>query len=199
LREKIIKKAQYLFISFGFKSVTMDDIANDLAISKKTIYNFFQNKTELVDATANNLHDQLVIGMSQIRKNSNDPINEFFEVKDLVMEHLHDQRNHSIYQLEKFYPDIYSKVKRKHLDFMIKSFGEVLSNGIKFGLFRKNIDVDFISRVYFNSISGLMNPEIYPSKIYSLDSCLESYREYFLRSIVTAKGLKKLDSILKND
>ena len=82
---------------------------------------------------------------------------------------------------------------------MIKSFGEVLSNGIKFGLFRKNIDVDFISRVYFNSISGLMNPEIYPSKIYSLDSCLESYREYFLRSIVTAKGLKKLDSILKND
>jgi hypothetical protein len=96
-------------------------------------------------------------------------------------------------------PEIYAKVKNKHLDFMITSFGEVLTNGIEFGLFRKNIDVDFISRVYFNSISGLMNPEIYPSKIYTLDSCLQSYREYFLRSIVTEKGLKKLDLILKND
>ena len=88
-------------------------------------------------------------------------------------------------------------VKNKHLDFMIKSFGEVLTNGIEFGLFRKNIDVDFISRVYFNSISGLMNPEIYPSEKYTLDKSLEHYREYFLRSIVTEKGLKKLDSILK--
>ena len=60
-----------------------------------------------------------------------------------------------------------------------------------------SIDVDFISRVYFNSISGLMNPEIYPAEKYTLDKSLENYREYFLRSIVTEKGLKKLDSILK--
>ena len=66
---------------------------------------------------------------------------------------------------------------------MIKSFGEVLTNGIEFGLFRKNIDVDFISRVYFNSISGLMNPEIYPAEKYTLDKSLENYREYFLRSM----------------
>ena len=197
MKEKIIQKAQYLFVAFGFKTVTMDDIANELAISKKTIYNFFENKTELVDATANNLHKQLVAGISSIRKKSDDPIKEFFEVKDLVMEHLHDQKNHSVFQLEKFYPEIYANVKNKHLDFMIKSFGEVLTNGIEFGLFRKNIDVDFISRVYFNSISGLMNPEIYPSEKYTLDKSLERYREYFLRSIVTEKGLKKLDSILK--
>ena len=56
----------------------MDDIANELAISKKTIYNFFENKTELVDATANNLHEQLVAGISSIRKKSDDPIKEFF-------------------------------------------------------------------------------------------------------------------------
>ena len=83
----------------------MDDIANELAISKKTIYNFFENKTELVDATANNLHKQLVTGISNIRESSVDPFNEFFEVKDLVMEHLHDQKNHSVFQLEKFYPN----------------------------------------------------------------------------------------------
>jgi len=64
LKEKIIQKAQYLFVSFGFK-------------------------TELVDATANNLHEQLVAGISSIREKSDDPIKEFFEVKDLVMEHLH--------------------------------------------------------------------------------------------------------------
>jgi hypothetical protein len=199
MKEKIINSSQKLFLTFGFKTVTMDDIANELSISKKTIYNFFNNKTELVTATAHNLHEQLVKGISAIRNKSDDPIKEFFEVKDLILEHLHDQRNHSIYQLEKFYPEIYKSVKNKHLDFMIKSFGEVLMSGIKFGLFRKNINVDFVSRIYFNSISGLMNPEIYPPENYTLEKSLEKYREYFLRSIVTEKGLKKLDEILIND
>ena len=198
MKEKIINSSQKLFLTFGFKTVTMDDIANELSISKKTIYNFFNNKTELVTATAYNLHHQLVKGISAIRNKSDDPIKEFFEVKDLILEHLHDQRNHSIYQLEKFYPEIYKSVKNKHLDFMIKSFGEVLTTGIKFGLFRKNINVDFISRIYFNSISGLMNPEIYPSENYTLEKSLEKYREYFLRSIVTKKGLNKLDEILNS-
>jgi len=198
VKEKIINSSQKLFLTFGFKTVTMDNIANELSISKKTIYNFFNNKTELVTATAYNLHHQLVKGISAIRNKSDDPIKEFFEVKDLILEHLHDQRNHSIYQLEKFYPEIYKSVKNKHLDFMIKSFGEVLTTGIKFGLFRENINVDFISRIYFNSISGLMNPEIYPPEDYTLEKSLEKYREYFLRSIVTKKGLNKLDEILNS-
>lgn len=198
MKEKIINSSQKLFLTFGFKTVTMDDIANELSISKKTIYNFFNNKTELVTATAYNLHHQLVKGITAIRNKSDDPIKEFFEVKDLILEHLHDQRNYSIYQLEKFYPEIYKSVKNKHLDFMIKSFGEVLTTGIKFGLFRENINVDFISRIYFNSISGLMNPEIYPPENYTLEKSLEKYREYFLRSIVTKKGLNKLDEILNS-
>ena len=82
---------------------------------------------------------------------------------------------------------------------MIKSLGETLSNGIEFGLIRKNIDVDFVSRIYYNSILGLTDPEIYAPKNYSLNKTMFDYREYFLRSVVTEKGLKKLDEILIND
>ena len=130
---------------------------------------------------------------------NNPPIDEIFEVKKQVMNHLKDQRGNSIYQLERFYPEIFDKLKKKGLAFMIKSLGETLSNGIEFGLIRKNIDVDFVSRIYYNSILGLMDPEIYPPKNYSLDKTMFDYREYFLRSVVTEKGLKKLDEILIND
>ena len=66
MKEKIINSSQKLFLTFGFKTVNMDYIANELSISKKTIYNFFNNKTELVTATAYNLHHQLVKGITAI-------------------------------------------------------------------------------------------------------------------------------------
>lgn len=199
MEEKILQIAQKLFLTYGFKTVTMDDIATDLSISKKTIYNFFPNKNKLVEVVANNFHSQITEGITKVKESSKNPIDEIFEIKKQVMNHLKDQRGNSIYQLERFYPEIFEKLKKKGLAFMIKSLGETLSNGIEFGLIRKNIDVDFVSRIYYNSILGLMDPEIYPPKNYSLDKTMFDYREYFLRSVVTEKGLKKLDEILIND
>ena len=74
MEEKILQIAQKLFLTYGFKTVTMDDIATELSISKKTIYNFFPNKNKLVEVVANNFHSQITEGITKVKQTSKNPI-----------------------------------------------------------------------------------------------------------------------------
>jgi hypothetical protein len=80
---------------------------------------------------------------------------------------------------------------------MTKTATNSLKNGIKLGLFRKDINVDLISRLYFNGMIGIRDKEIFPLEIYEQTFLMENYIEYHLRAIVTNKGLKKLNLFIK--
>ena len=88
MREKIISKSEELFLSLGFKSVTMDDIANTIGISKKTIYAHFSNKTELVEVVTFSVLDHITEGIDRINAASVNPIEELYEIKMFVMNYL---------------------------------------------------------------------------------------------------------------
>ena len=80
MKELILEKTRELFLTIGFKSVTMDQIANAMGISKKTIYNFFENKTELVKSVASYMFKSISEGVTEIKKSSEDPISEIYEI-----------------------------------------------------------------------------------------------------------------------
>ena len=90
MREKILIGASDLFLTYGFKSVTMDDIANKLGISKKTIYLHFENKTKLVEATTMYLFECISEGINDICALEKNPIEENYSIKQIIMEHLKD-------------------------------------------------------------------------------------------------------------
>ena len=92
MKEKILHKAADLFLSFGFKSVTMDDIANQLGISKKTIYSHFSNKRKLVHETTYYVFDRINSGICQVCSGQENPIQEMYEIKSLVMEQLKGEK-----------------------------------------------------------------------------------------------------------
>ena len=79
MRDKIISKSEELFLSLGFKSVTMDDIANAIGISKKTIYAHFSNKTALVEVVIFETLDHIYEGIDKINASSINPIEELYE------------------------------------------------------------------------------------------------------------------------
>jgi AcrR family transcriptional regulator len=85
LKDKILQKAGELFITYGFKSVTMDDIANEMAISKKTIYQHFSNKTKLVEATTMSLFSKISEEIDCLCSLKRNPIEEIFDIKKLIM------------------------------------------------------------------------------------------------------------------
>jgi AcrR family transcriptional regulator len=197
MREKIIHKASELFLSLGFKSVTMDDIANELGISKKTIYVHFPNKTKLVEATTLHVFETVSCGIDHICSLQKNPIEEIFEIKRFVMDHLKDEKSSPQYQLQKYYPRIFSTLKAKQFEIMQGCVVENLNRGIAMGLYRENLDINFISRIYFNCMVILKDQELFPLKNFSMNNLMENYLEYHLRGICTPKGIAHLSQYLK--
>jgi DNA-binding Xre family transcriptional regulator len=198
MREKIIHKAAELFLNLGFKSVTMDDIANEMGISKKTIYVHFENKTKLVEAVTFTVFESICEGIDCICEASHNPIEQLYDIKMYVMHYLKNEKTSPQFQLKKYYPQIYQRLHFKQFEKMHESVKESIQKGIDTELFRSNIDVDFISRMYFNGMVGIKDETIFPQTQFTMDYLMESYLEYHLRAIVTEKGLKILDKFINN-
>jgi AcrR family transcriptional regulator len=196
MRENIINKSAELFLTLGFKSVTMDDIANELGISKKTIYVHFENKTKLVEATTLSLFEIISEGIDKITAQKKNPIAEIYEIKLFVMDHLKDEKSSPQYQLQKYYPKLYSTLKQKQFDVMQSCVVDNLKRGLALGLYRESISVEFVSRIYFSSMVTIKDQDIFPLKIFSMNMLMDHYLEYHLRGICTPKGLNTLTKFI---
>jgi len=196
MKEKILKKAADLFLTYGVKSVTMDDIAKGMAISKKTIYTFFSTKTKLVEATSSYLFNRINTEIFTICSSNYDPIKEIFLVKSLVLEHLKNEETSPQYQLQKYYPKIFESIKQKQFDSVNECISSNLKKGIADGLYRKDIDINLITRLYFIGIMGIKNVELFPLDKFRMPYLMNSYLEYHIRAIATEKGLQLLKKII---
>ena len=100
MKDKILEKSKHLFLNFGFKSITMDEIAGSMGVSKKTIYKYFKNKTELIDTVTHDMFNTISIGIDEICEVGMNPIHELFSINKLVMENLKNEKSSPQYQLQ---------------------------------------------------------------------------------------------------
>jgi len=174
----------------------MDDIAQKMGISKKTIYTHFPTKSKLVEATTLFLLETIDSGIKKIRQKNLNAIEELFEIKKFVMNHLKDERSSPQFQLNKYYPKVYQNVEKHHLNLMCCSISDNLHKGIEGGLYRDNIPVEFISKLYFLGMTAIKGSEIFSPEEYTIKELNDNYLEYHLRAIVTPKGFKTLKDFL---
>ncbi len=199
MKEKILHKAGELFLTYGFKSVTMDDIANEMAISKKTIYQHFSNKTKLVESVTLNLFAKISEEIDCLCTLKRNPIEEVYEIKKLIMEHLKGEKSSPQYQLQKYYPKIFNTLKTKQFEIMSDCVVENIERGIEQGLYRKSLDIEFVVRIYFSGVLSVKDKDLFPKEMFSTEELLENYLEYHLRGIVTENGLSKLNQIINKN
>jgi AcrR family transcriptional regulator len=198
MKEKILHNATEMFLNLGFKSVTMDDIAKNAGVSKKTIYAHFSNKTDLVGAVTDLLFETVCVGIDLIHEQQQNPIIELFEIKKFVLGHLKDEKSSPQYQLQKYYPKIYTTLKQKQFEEMQELIKENLDKGINQGLYRDSVDIDFIARIYFHGMIGIKDKDLFPLQNYSMNTLMNYYLEYHLRGICTQKGIQELENQLYN-
>ncbi|SDD83844.1 transcriptional regulator, TetR family [Pricia antarctica] len=199
MKEKILDKATELFLDLGFKSVTMDDLAHEMGISKKTIYSYFKNKTKLVEETTSKLVCTISTGIGQIRELHKNPIEELYEIKKFVMLNLKNEKSSPQHQLQKYYPKIYDKMHSGQFELMEECIEENLQRGIDQGIYRENIQIDFISRIYFSGVTSIKNQKLFPMHKFPVATLMAEYLEYHLRGIVTPKGRKILNTIINSN
>jgi len=196
MKENILQKASALFIQHGFKSVTMDDLAEAMAISKKTLYTHFKNKNQLVQESTFYVFNQACSEMEEIKNKAAHPIEELYSVKSAMLKYYHNERSSPLYQLQKYFPAIYAALKDEEYKQLLILVKSSLSLGVTTGLFRPNINIEFVSRLYINGIRGIRDIELFPLAQFDLKSLHEHYLEYHARAIVTPKGLAILNQFI---
>ncbi|MCL6274468.1 TetR/AcrR family transcriptional regulator [Muricauda sp. 2012CJ35-5] len=199
MREKILYKATDMFLTFGFKSVTMDDLANEMGISKKTIYSHFENKTKLVEESTMHMFWFISNGIDEIIALSKNPIEELYEIKKFVMLHLKNEKSSPQYQLQKYYPHIHETLKKKNFEVMQECVVENVKRGMEMGIYRENLNVGFIARIYFSGVHSIKDQGLFPLQLFSITELMDDYLEYHLRGITTVKGREILNSIINSN
>ena len=199
MKDIIIKKATDLFLQLGFKNITMDSLANELAISKKTIYVHFKNKEELVVAGTDYMFAEISNGIDEISRMNKNPIKELFVIKDFVMGNLKNESTSPFYQLQKYYPQVYEILMSRKFTKMDKCVIENLKKGIKQHFYRDDINLKLISRFYFSGIKSIQNAELFNPIQFSPLEVQKTFLEYHLRAICTPKGIDYLETIITTE
>ena len=190
--KEIVLSASSLFLQYGYKAVTMDDIAEHMRISKKTIYHYFGDKTSLVRLAVLHVFEEVKDKIITIQTSMDNPIEALYEIKKIAVQVLGNKDKSPQYQLQKYYPAIYIEIRKKELSTFGNTFKLSLKKGMDSGLFRTTIDPEFIMRIYFNGFRGLRDIELFPPEDYDIDQIIGKYIDYHLRAIATAKGLQFL-------
>lgn len=199
MKDKILDKATELFLNLGFKSVTMDDLAHEMGISKKTIYTHFTNKTKLVEECTKRLFCTISEGIDHICSLHKNPIEELYEIKKFALLHLKNEKASPQHQLQKYYPNIHNSIKQKQYEMMQDCVVENIKKGIEMGIYRGNLNIDFVSRIYFSGVTSIKDHQLFPVTKFPIVSLMDNYLEYHLRGIITPKGRQILNKIINSN
>jgi hypothetical protein len=199
MRDKILHKATDLFLTLGFKSVTMDDLAHEMGISKKTIYTHFKNKTQLVEDCTLSLFEAISQGIDFICSQGKNPIEELYEIKKFAMKHLKNEKASPQYQLQKYYPKIHTTLKHKQFVLMKDCVGDNVRRGIELGIYRSSLNINFVSRIYFSGVTSIKDHTLFPPEEFPITRLMDDYLEYHLRGIVTPEGRNILNKIVNSN
>lgn len=195
MKEKIIAKATDLFLKLGFKSVTMDDIAGEMCISKKTIYKYFCNKELLIEESTNMVHKEVHQIIDSIVAKNHNAIEENFEIRKMFKEMFKAGDTSPVFQLKKHYPEIYDMVMSREINECNIVFKQNIEKGIQQGLYRKDTPIDTYVDFYYTLIFNI-NGNISSEKIAN-EFELQAL-EYHTRAMATAEGIIELEKQLHN-
>ena len=195
MKDKIINKAKEMFLRLGFKSITMDDIACEMCISKKTIYKYFSNKDILIEESIQMVHKEIHETIDKIVSKNFNAIEENFEIKRMFREMFRSAESSPIYQLKKHYPEVYAKALSTQIEVCETCFRDNILKGINEGLYRENLDVDNYVKFYYTLIFNINENTMLEKDAHELEV---KALEYHIRAMATLAGIIELEKHLKN-
>ena len=189
----VIKKARDLYYQYGIKSITMDDVAREMGISKKTLYQEVKNKTELVGKVIDFEIKKRTGEFNELDKSKLNAIEELFEVNRQINNVLEKHNPSMHYDLRKYYPDIFKRLHDSKQNRMLESLIKNLEKGKKEGLYRKEIDSEIIARLQVARAENVTENSCVPIKDYISRKFFSEIFIYHIRGIANSKGIKFLE------
>ncbi|WP_229217029.1 TetR/AcrR family transcriptional regulator [Dyadobacter luteus] len=187
VKERIVKSALNLFWRYGIRSVTMDDIAKDLGISKRTIYQHYSDKEAILKVVIQEELSTQQCEMAQLDEIGN-PIDQMIEATDQMRVAMANMNPALIYDLKKYYPESWGLFQSHKDEFIIKGIRDNMHQGIAEGYYRADLDVDVLSLLRIQEFEIAFDPTVFPPDKFHMMRVQMQFVHHFLRGIMTEKG-----------
>lgn len=196
VRDRILQTAARLFMELGVRSVSMDDVARELSISKKTIYKHYQDKNQLVFDTISMHIAEMETNTSLIMAEEENPVLQIAKIADFVLQMNKNVHPSVLFDLQKFYPESYSHLIEHRNRYALQSVNQNLKKGIEQGLFRNNMNRQRVARIYICLIFSMFQNTLFEGEENRdfRDEYIETIR-YHLHAVTTEKGKSTFDEI----
>lgn len=196
-RTKITEGAAELFCKYGIRAVTMDMIASHLSVSKRTIYELFSDKNELLAGVLSSMTQKHKEMTDRIMEESENIIAALFRIMEFNLEHLQAMNPAFNEDIKKLYHEFADRKEIKCEMPDNDSYSKIIKRGIKEKLFRKDINSDIVNRTLFSLFFNIMNGEIYPYELFSRREVITNTVVNYLKGISTPEGIELIKKLEK--
>jgi len=190
MQERILQKAADLFVRYGIRSITMDEIALQLGISKKTIYQFYADKNELVSAVIIKILEHNRDCCDVYRNDAKNAIHEVFLAMDMVQEMFENMNPSMLYDLEKYHPEAFEKFIHYKNNFLQRTIKANLEWGIKEELYRDDININIVTLIRLETMLLPFSQNVFSKQKYKMIDVQHELIEQFLFGVSSLKGYK---------
>lgn len=197
VKEQIKLKAFQTFLKYGFRSVTMDDLCKELTMSKKTLYQFFANKEELLKECITSFQCTKQKESDALQKEAANPIELIFLVFRNMMKDAHLNNHQKYMDLKKYYYDIWENAINANQDYVINKIVSNIEEGKKAGYYRKEINERIIAKIFYQKSMLLSDNDNFPITEFSPKEVISELVIYHLNGICTEKGRKIMEEYIK--
>ncbi len=188
IRCTILNGVHQLFTRFGLKSITMDDIASKLTMSKKTIYQHFKDKDSLVSEYVNGFLSKQKDEINRITKESKDVIEEMVLTADYLKETIGNLNPSVLFDMRKYHPASFRIYLAYKEDYLIEKISTTLREGITQGYFRKDLNIPVLAKMRLEQVEMAYNPDIFATEKFNIGDVQVQLFEHFIFGICTLKG-----------
>lgn len=188
--QEILDGSREVFMKYGIKAVSMDDVCHELGISKKTIYQYFSNKAHLLESVLDRMHDSGKLLEEVFKQRGLNAIDTLLEVSKMLNDHMKETNPIISFELKKYYPEIYKKQLEKRRNETYRHVKENLMQGISENLYRNEIDVELVASLYIKEMETTLDQDFYCPKKVSFSKIFEVMFEKYIRGIANEKGVK---------
>ena len=192
VKNKILQAATNLFWRYGTRSITMDEIAREVAVSKKTIYQYFKDKNEIVCMVMECKHQKQMKEMEELESSSKNAIDAILKVSEFMAETFANVTPTLILDTKKYHPEAW-EMHQNRRDNILETIKKNIRWGIKDGLYRENLEIDYLAILRMEQVELAFDTRKFSSDHYSLVKVQLAFLDHFIRGLVTLKGFQMLE------
>lgn len=194
---RIVDGAEELFSRYGLKSVTMDDISRHVGMSKKTIYQNFEDKNKIIYAVMQNEMTKQQNCFIEFGTTAKDPVHEMVMMMQYLEKTFRRFNPNLFYDMQKHYPDVWHMFREFKISCALESIMSNLERGKELGLYRKTVNSKILGIMRLEEVECAMDPSIFPPEKFTIHEVQVQMLEHFLHGICTLRGHRLVNKYLQ--